>query len=80
MIRAGISGRQLFRGRDSETEIQRQGIRMEKRELFQIGEVARMFHLSVGSLRHYEKSAFWSRNMLTRRQVTGIMVSVSLSA
>ena len=55
MIRAGISGRQLFRGRDSETEIQRQGIRMEKRELFQIGEVARMFHLSVGSLRHYEK-------------------------
>lgn len=28
---------------------------MEKRELFQIGDVARMFHLSVGSLRHYEK-------------------------
>lgn len=28
---------------------------MEKRELFQIGEVAKMFHLSVGSLRHYEK-------------------------
>lgn len=28
---------------------------MEKQELFQIGEVARMFHLSVGSLRHYEK-------------------------
>lgn len=29
---------------------------MDKKNLFQIGEVARMFHLSVGSLRHYEKS------------------------
>ena len=28
---------------------------MDKRELFQIGEVARMFHLSAGTLRHYEK-------------------------
>lgn len=28
---------------------------MDHRDLFQIGEVARMFHLSVGSLRHYEK-------------------------
>lgn len=28
---------------------------MEKHELFQIGDVAKMFHLSVGSLRHYEK-------------------------
>lgn len=28
---------------------------MEKQELFQIGDVAKMFHLSVGSLRHYEK-------------------------
>ena len=28
---------------------------MEKRELFQIGEMAKMFHLSVGSLRYYEK-------------------------
>lgn len=28
---------------------------MEKRELFQIGDIAKMFHLSVGSLRHYEK-------------------------
>lgn len=27
----------------------------EKRELFQIGEVARIFHISVGTLRHYEK-------------------------
>ena len=27
---------------------------MDKRELFRIGEVARMFHLSVSSLRHYE--------------------------
>ena len=29
---------------------------MDKKNLFQIGEVARMFHLSVGSLRHYEKA------------------------
>lgn len=29
---------------------------MEKHELFQIGDVAKMFHLSVGSLRHYEKA------------------------
>ena len=28
---------------------------MEKQELFRIGEVARMFSISVGSLRHYEK-------------------------
>lgn len=28
---------------------------MKKHELFQIGDVAKMFHLSVGSLRHYEK-------------------------
>lgn len=28
---------------------------MEKQELFRIGEVARMFHISVGSLQHYEK-------------------------
>lgn len=28
---------------------------MKKGELFQIGDVAKMFHLSVGSLRHYEK-------------------------
>lgn len=28
---------------------------MEKCELFPIGEIARLFHLSVGTLRHYEK-------------------------
>lgn len=28
---------------------------MEKQELFRIGEVAHMFHISVSSLRHYEK-------------------------
>lgn len=28
---------------------------MDKKELFQIGEVAKLFHISVGSLRHYEK-------------------------
>lgn len=28
---------------------------MDKKELFQIGEVARLFHISLGSLRHYEK-------------------------
>lgn len=29
---------------------------MEKKGLFQIGDVAKMFHISVGTLRHYEKS------------------------
>ena len=29
---------------------------MEKSGLFQIGDVAKMFHLSVGTLRHYEKA------------------------
>lgn len=29
---------------------------MEKRELFQIGDVAKMFHLSVSTLRYYEKT------------------------
>lgn len=29
---------------------------MEEKKLFQIGEVAKMFQLSVGSLRHYEKA------------------------
>lgn len=28
---------------------------MDKRGLFQIGDIARLFHLSVGTLRHYEK-------------------------
>lgn len=28
---------------------------MAERELFQIGEVTRMYHLSVGTLRHYER-------------------------
>lgn len=29
---------------------------MEDKELFQIGDVAKMFHISVGSLRHYEQA------------------------
>lgn len=28
---------------------------MENKKLFQIGDVAKMFHISVGSLRHYEQ-------------------------
>lgn len=28
---------------------------MGRKELFQIGDVAKMFHISVGTLRHYEK-------------------------
>lgn len=28
---------------------------MDKRELFQVGDVSRLFHISVSSLRHYEK-------------------------
>ena len=29
---------------------------MEDNKLFQISDVAKMFHISVGSLRHYEKA------------------------
>ena len=29
---------------------------MENKKLFQIGDVAKMFHISVGSLRHYEQA------------------------
>ena len=29
---------------------------MNKKNLFSIGDVAKMFHLSVSSLRHYEKA------------------------
>ena len=28
---------------------------MAEKELFQIGDVAKMYHLSVGTLRHYEQ-------------------------
>lgn len=31
-------------------------MRVEKSGLFEIGDVAKMFHISVGTLRHYEKS------------------------
>lgn len=33
---------------------------MDKRGFFQIGDVAKLFHLSVGSLRHYEKAGLLS--------------------
>lgn len=39
---------------------------MEKHELFQIGDVAKMFHLSVGSLRHYEKSGLLQPEYIDR--------------
>lgn len=31
---------------------------MGRKELFQIGDVEKMFHISVGTLRHYEKNRF----------------------
>ncbi|WP_294375480.1 MerR family DNA-binding transcriptional regulator [uncultured Clostridium sp.] len=33
---------------------------MDKRDLFSIGYVAKMFHISVGTLRHYERSGLLS--------------------
>ncbi len=33
---------------------------MDKRDLFSIGCVAKMFHISVGTLRHYERSGLLS--------------------
>lgn len=34
----------------------REGWKLEEKRLFQIGEMARMFHISMGTLRHYEQS------------------------
>lgn len=39
---------------------------MKKHELFQIGDVAKMFHLSVGSLRHYEKAGLLQPEYIDR--------------
>lgn len=52
----------------------------ENRELFPIGEVAKMFRVSVGTLRHYEKIASWRRNLWRRIQDTGITAPGSWSA
>lgn len=41
---------------------------MEKQELFSIGDVAKLFHISVSSLRHYEKSGLWNPNILILRR------------
>ena len=47
--------------------------------LFPIGEVARMFHLSVGTLRHDEKRDFWNRSTLMKIRDIAITVPGSLS-
>lgn len=50
---------------------------MAERELFQIGEVARMYHLSVGTLRHYERIGLLPRNARTRPPATVITARAS---
>ena len=44
---------------------------MENKKLFQIGDVAKMFHISVGSLQHYEQAGLL-------KQAIAIIVHVSL--
>ena len=38
--------------------------------LLRIGEVARLFNLSVGTLRHYEQMGYWTRRTSIRRAGT----------
>lgn len=40
---------------------------MDKKELFPIGEVARLFHISIGSLRHYEKIGLLQPEYIDRK-------------
>jgi hypothetical protein len=53
----------------SEWNWQRRHCTMEDKKLFQIGEVAKMFQLSVGSLRHYEKAGLL-KSEYTDKEVT----------
>lgn len=40
---------------------------MEDQKLFQIGEVAKMFHVSMGTLRHYERSGLLTPEVIDER-------------
>ena len=51
---------------------------MEDTELFQIGDVAKLFHLSVGTLRHYEQYGILKPEYTDKKQATDITVYASL--
>lgn len=51
---------------------------MDRKNLFPIGEVSRLFHISVSSLRHYENIGLLTRRIFSRIQATAIMERNSL--
>lgn len=50
-----------------------------KKDLYQIGEVARLFHLSISLLRHYDKTGLVTPEYTDQTLDTGITASDSLS-
>lgn len=51
---------------------------MQDKKLLQIGEVAKIFHVSMGILRIMSRKDFWNRSMWMKKQAIVIMESVSL--
>lgn len=51
---------------------------MDRKNLFPIGEVSRLFHISVSSLRHYENIGLLTQRIFSRIQATAIMERNSL--
>lgn len=51
---------------------------MEEEKLFRIGDVAKMFHISTGTLRHYERIGIVVPEFIEEKAVTVTMVSASL--
>ena len=51
---------------------------MEEEKLFRIGDVAKMFHISTGTLRHYERMGIVVPEFIEKKAVTVTMVSASL--
>lgn len=51
---------------------------MQDKKLLQIGEVAKIFHVSMGILRHYEQEGLLEPEYVDEKQAIVIMESVSL--
>lgn len=51
---------------------------MEETKLFKIGEVAKMLHVSMGTLRHYEQAGLLTPEYVDKKQAIGIIVQGSL--
>ena len=51
---------------------------MEETKLFKIGEVAKMLHVSMGTLRHYEQAGLLTPEYVDRKTGYRIIVQGSL--